>query len=156
MAIPADVQWEQAPYGARPAYLVGGNQGGPYALMYPDLRFAFASVAVSGTTTVITPTLGKRFRLLYYRISLLYGSATVGSSSVAIRWTDGGVLTGIAVATFIPATAQTAGGPPLYDSGWCYLGTGYLSSAVNNALGINPGVSLSAGFVSVSCAIAEE
>lgn len=33
MTIPANAQWEAAPYGAMPVYLVGGPQGGPYNVL---------------------------------------------------------------------------------------------------------------------------
>ena len=117
--------------------------------------FKTAQATASGNTAVWTPTAGKKFRLMRYRV-MVTENATLGAGAVlTISFQDAAVAVNIAHDLFVPTTAGTvfAG---WYDSGWTDLGNGILSSTINNVLNVNLSAALTAGNVRVTCCGTEE
>lgn len=114
-----------------------------------------ASATASGNTAVWTPTAGKKFRLMRFRVMITANAATAGGAVVTVKFQD--ATTDIASATdvYVPGTAVTTG-LGAFSSEWIDLGNGVLSAATNNVLNVNLSAALTSGNVRVLVAGIEE
>lgn len=119
--------------------------------------FKSITASTTGTNTVIwTPTTGKKFRLLAYRIDLTQNASKTATGTMVVGLQDATTGFGISHTVFVPTTAGTTMGSG-WTTGWVDLGPlGKLSSTANNALGINLSATLNSGVFSVMVAGTEE
>ena len=117
--------------------------------------FKTATATASGDTALWTPTSGKKFRLMRFRIEVTGDAATSGGAVIDVLLRDSTTATGIGFSVFVPATGVTTSEGVL-GTGWIDLGNGILSAAANNVLNINLSAALSAGKVRVVCCGTEE
>lgn len=102
------------------------------------------SITAAGSTTIWTPTAGKRFRLMGLIITLSKDAACAGAEIINIL--DGGTTI---MAFNISSAALVATGNEIVIGPINFPANGYLSTAVNNLLRLNLGGALTAG----SCAV---
>jgi hypothetical protein len=116
--------------------------------------FKTAQATASGTTTLWTPTSGKKFRLMRFMIQITGNATTAGGAVVTVSFLDQASAINIALDAFVPSTAFSAGED--FISPWVDLGMGFLSAAANNTLFVNLSAALTAGNVRVTCCGTEE
>jgi hypothetical protein len=118
--------------------------------------FVFKTVqaSASGSTAAWTPTSGKKFRLMRFKLVIPANSTVTSGGVVTIKFLDAAADLNVSHDVFIPGTAGTALGA--YDSGWIDLGNGQLSAAANNVLNVNLSSALATGAVRVIVCGTEE
>lgn len=103
----------------------------------------FKTVAATGAgnTAVWTPTLGKKFRVMYYTIEVPENTTIAGAGGFIAKLQDATTDIGPRHEFFLPAAGLSSivGG---YLIGPIVLGNGFLSAAANNALNINLGAAI--------------
>ena len=106
-----------------------------------------ASTTTTGAT-VWTPAVGKKFRLMKFKIQVTGNASLAAAAVVNIRLQDAAAGMNLDHQVFI---GNVAGAGLLdYDSGWITLDNGILSAAANNALQFNlSGATLATGQVNV-------
>ena len=117
--------------------------------------FKTATATASGDTALWTPTSGKKFRLMRFKIEATADAATSGGASIDVVLRDSTTATAAAMSFYAPATSVTTT-PGRISSGWVDLGNGLLSAAANNVLNINLSAALTSGKVRVVCCGTEE
>lgn len=108
----------------------------------------------TGSTALWTPTSGKKFRLMKYKLDVPNSTIAASAADLTITFLDSATATNVIETISIPAT--TIGGMGAWSSGWVDLGNGILSAAANNVLNINLSFALTAGGVRVSVCGTEE
>lgn len=105
--------------------------------------FKTAKATATGTTAVWTPTSGKKFRLMRFKIMITADAHQTSGGEVDFDLQDSSTSINVIHTVFIPTAAGTtlAG---WYDSGWVDLGNGILSTTANNVLNL---VFTATGFV---------
>lgn len=131
----------------------GSNVNAAVGLRTPQV-FKTVQATASGNTALWTPTSGKKFRLMRYRVQVTGNAATSGGAVVTISFQDSATGLPFAHDLFLPSTGGTT--MQGYDSGWIDLGNGYLSTTANNVLNVNLSAALSAGNVRVQVCGTEE
>ena len=118
-------------------YLVtqAGSSPNQSAQRTPNV-FKTAKATATGTTAVWTPTTGKKFRLMRFKIIVTANSAQTTGAVVDFDLQDSSTSINLIHSVFIPTTAITTNINDGYDSGWIDLGNGYLSTAANNVLNL--------------------
>jgi hypothetical protein len=151
---PSDPQGTQSSIPAAITYGVLYN-GTNWNFPRTPTTFKAASATASGNTAVWTPTAGKKFRLMRYRIDVSAAAATSGGGTLDFFFQDSSTALGIGFSCYVPAASvTTAVGAP--TSGWCDMGNGFLSAAANNVLNINLSAALTAGAVRIVVCGTEE
>lgn len=120
------------------------------------VTFKTATATASGNTAVWTPTSGKKFRLMRYKIDVPANAAISGGGVVVdITFQDSSTDMNQGTSLFIPTTAVTTsvGG---FTTGWIDLGNGILSASANNVLNINLSSTLTTSKVRVQVCGTEE
>lgn len=113
----------------------------------------------SGTLSLWTPSSGKKFRLLTYGIEITSNAAdSTTEGELTLNFKDEGTEMKILHNIYIPKTAVTVGGAPLYLIPQINLGPlGYLSIAINNILKVElANIALSSGTVRLRASGTEE
>lgn len=115
-----------------------------------------ATPSASGSTTVWTPTTGKKWRLLRYMVSCGGGTNTGSNQSVNWEFKDAATSfntgQGLGGQVYLSTTAVYGG----WSTGWVDLGNGYLSSTTNNALNFTLSAAVTSGnFSVVVCGVEE-
>lgn len=97
--------------------------------------FKTAKATSTGTTAVWTPTSGKKFRLMRFKIMVSANASQTTGGVVDFDLQDSATSINVIHSVFIPsASGTTMAG--WYDSGWVDLGNGYLSTTANNVLNL--------------------
>lgn len=140
-------------------YQTAGNGGSGGTTPVTGARtpsiFKTAQATASGNTAVWTPTSGKKFRLMRFKVQVT-GNATLGGAAVlTIGLQDATTDIGVTHDVYVPAVGGATMGLD-YDSGWIDLGNGKLSAAANNVLNVNLSAAVTAGNVRVICCGTEE
>lgn len=121
--------------------------------------FKTALAASSGDNAVWTPTTGKKFRLMRFKLQLSADATIAAAGRITVTFRDNTTATNLTHVYFLGQTALT-GATVLYtagqDSGWIDLENGILSAAANNVLNINLSAALATGTLSVLCCGTEE
>lgn len=117
--------------------------------------FKSATATASGNTALWTPTTGKKFRLMRYRLEITANAAWATGGVITTAFQDATTDMGLQHSVFIPATAGTVMGAD-YNTGWVDLGNGRLSSAINQVLNVNLSAALTSGTCRVVVAGTEE
>lgn len=117
--------------------------------------FRTATATTSGNTTLWTPTAGKKFRLMRYKVIVTNDAAQSAAGNISIDLRDASTSMNQTFDVFIPATAATTMGGG-WQSGWIDLGNGILSAAADNVLNINLNAALTSGKVRVLVAGTQE
>jgi hypothetical protein len=97
-----------------------------------------------GNNTLWTPTSGKKFRLMKYRIMIPNGAIGSANSYLVMQFKDGSTNMPIIETCFLTTTASNVAGNT-WTSGLVDLGNGFLSSAANSALVLNLNYALTDG-----------
>jgi hypothetical protein len=116
--------------------------------------FKQATATASGSTALWTPTAGKKFRLMRFRVQVTGLAKAASSADLVITLLDSASDIGVGQVVTIPTTAGTTGN--ILDSAWIDLGNGRLSALANNVLNINLSFALIGGLVNVTCCGTEE
>lgn len=116
--------------------------------------FKTATATASGDTALWTPTTGKKFRLMRYRIDVTANAALAAGAELDVVLRDATTATSHAMSLFVPMVGGAVMG--MATTGWVDLGNGQLSATINNVLNINLSASLTAGKVRVLAAGTEE
>lgn len=148
------------------AQTAGGGTGGLFAVLTtlyngtswdktrtPSI-FKQVSTAATGSTALWTPTAGKKFRLMRYRVIVTALAKAAVAADLVIDLLDAAATLGLKTLCTIPAAA--AGNGLISDSGWIDLGNGILSAAANNVLNLNLSFALTGGLVNVNACGTEE
>lgn len=106
--------------------------------------FKTVQATASGNTAVWTPTAGKKFRLMRYRITLTENAIRAAAGVITVQFEDSATLIGAADDVWVNTTAPT-GSACQFVSPWIDLGNGILSAASNDVLNINLSAALTAG-----------
>lgn len=114
--------------------------------------FKTAQATASGSTAVWTPAAGKKFNVQWVRVILTENAAQAVAGVVTIDLLDAAVSTHLTFDVYVPGVALSTTPGDAYDSGWMYLGSGILSSTINNLLNVNLSSALTAGNVRVIAA----
>lgn len=124
------------------------------ALRTPNV-FKTAAATATGTLAVWTPTSGKKFRLMRFKIQITADSAQTTGAAVDFDLQDNVTSLNLTHTVFIPTTAGTtlAG---FYESDWIDLGNGILSAVADNVLNLVFAATGFAGTVRVIAAGNEE
>ena len=125
-----------------------GSSANSVMLRTPNLfkTVQFTSSTSSGNNAVWTPTSGKKFRLMGYKITVSDDSSLSSAGIETLQFEDSSSVLGIAEDIYIPSTAlktELSG----FNSGAVQLGNGILSAAANNVLNLNIGTQLAAGVI---------
>ena len=112
---------------------------------YEDIRTpstwkAIGPVAGAGNTAIWTPSVGKRFRLLGFQISIPSTATTAAGSTIALFDGAGGII------NLVDLGASSTGVNLLFN----LPQNGYLSVAAGNVLNLNLTAALTTGAVLVS------
>lgn len=117
--------------------------------------FKQVSTAATGSTALWTPTAGKKFRLMRYRICVTQLAKAAAAADLVINLLDAAAAFGQSTVVTIQTTAGTVGGL-IMDSGWIDLGNGFLSAAANNVLNLSLSFALTGGLVNITAVGTEE
>lgn len=109
--------------------------------------FKSVQATASGNTALWTPTSGKKFRLMRFKVQVTGNATQTAGGVLTIGLQDATTAIGVSHDVYVPSVALT--GQFDYDGGWVDLGNGFLSAAANNVLNIN----LSAAFTAGNCRI---
>lgn len=114
----------------------GPTTGANWNALRTPVVFKTAKATATGTTAIWTPTLGKKFRLMRFKIIVTANSAQTTAGVVDFDLQDSGTSLNVTHSVFIPATALTTNISFGYESEWIDLGNGQLSAAANNVLNL--------------------
>lgn len=131
-----------------------GASVGAWDNMRTCTTFKQASTAATGSTALWTPTAGKKFRLMRFRVQVTALAKAAAAADLKIALLDSAADLGVSSYCTIPVAA--AGNGVISDTGWIDLGNGVMSSLANNVLNINLSFALTGGLVNVTCAGTEE
>lgn len=144
-----------AAYTLLPSAAVGMRfNGSTFDRLRHPTTFKTVTATASGSTALWTPTSGKKFRLMRYRVEVTNSATAASPGDMDIIFKDASTSMAAAHSVSIPSSA--AGGIGSWDSGWIDLGNGILSAAANNVLNVDLSFALTAGKVRVMCAGTEE
>jgi hypothetical protein len=132
-----------------------GYNGTTWDRLRTPTTFKSAAATASGSTVVWTPTSGKKFRLMRYKIDVSQDAAQTTGGVITIALLDNATDMGLSQSAFVPATAATTMGPG-WTSGWIDLGNGRISSTINLSMNVNLSAALTSGTVRVVAAGVEE
>jgi hypothetical protein len=122
--------------------------------------FKTAQASASGDTALWTPTAGKKFRLMKFKLQVPANCTLSARGILTVKLRDGTTDIGLTHDVWLGQTAITTDTnpqqPSLLESGWIDLGNGVLSSTINNVLNINLSAALTNGNVRVLAAGTEE
>jgi hypothetical protein len=138
------------------AAIGSGNMG---TLRTPAI-FKTAQATASGDNALWTPTAGKKFRLMRFKLQVTANAYIAARGVLTIKLRDGTTDMNLTHDVYLGQTALAADTNPqqlpMLETGWIDLGNGFLSAAANNVLNINLSAALSAGNVRVTCCGTEE
>lgn len=117
--------------------------------------FKTVSATAVGSTALWTPTVGKRFRLMGFIVTLTANVSLAAGGVETIALLDGTVDLNLTFSAFVPTAAVTTGEGG-FTSGWIVLGNGALSGAGSNVLNVSLGTALATGACRVTCCGTEE
>lgn len=129
--------------------------GASYDRLRIATKFATVTATASGNTTIVTPTAGKKFRLLAYAIEVTADAAITGGGDLDITLNDAGTALGMGFSVFCPGVAGTTFGNSS-GTGWRQISNGALSAAANNLLQVNLSAALTSGKCRGNVAYCEE
>lgn len=115
--------------------------------------FKYIDPSASGTTDLWTPASGKKFRLMAYSVETASNISLNATLSVSLL--DGAAAIGAGSLVWAPLLAVATGSGKT-DTGWRFLGNGYLSTTANNKLRANLSGAVAAGSVRVNVMGREE
>jgi hypothetical protein len=119
--------------------------------------FKQVSTAAAGDTVVWTPALGKKFRLMRFKIEVTADASKATTGTLTIQLRDNAIVVGLTHLVWVIATADARNVVSGYISDWIDLGAvGYLSATANNPLNVNLSSALTAGLVNVIAIGTEE
>jgi hypothetical protein len=122
--------------------------------------FKTAQATASGDTALWTPTSGKKFRLMRFKVQVTANAYIAARGVLTIKLRDATTDISLTHDIYLGQTAIAAdtnpNQQPILETGWIDLGNGFLSAAANNVLNINLSAALSGGNVRVTCAGTEE
>lgn len=131
-----------------------GTTGGQASAIRTPNKFFTVQATASGNTALWTPTSGKKFRVMRYKMSVT-GNATLAAGAVlTITLEDSSTALAFVEDVYVPATTFAVGSD--YIGPWVDLGNGFLSAAANQVLNVNLSSALTAGNVRVVCCGTEE
>lgn len=148
---PADAQANASTFAIGPE----GYNGSSWDRLRVPTIFKTATATASGDTALWTPTSGKKFRLLRFKIEATQEAATSGGGDIDVVLRDSTTATSAAMSFYAPSTSVTTT-PGVISTGWLDLGNGIISAAANNVLNINLSAALSSGKVRVVACGTEE
>lgn len=135
------------------AFAMGYNGATWDRLRTPQIFNKNVSASANGSTALWTPTAGKKFRLMRYRI-IAPGNCTFAAAALlTVDLFDAAASMGEKHTIFLPAAVVTG---VLYVSPWIDLGNGILSALANNVLNANLSAVLATGAVMFDVAGTEE
>jgi hypothetical protein len=109
--------------------------------------FAQASTSAAGSTALVTPGAGVKFRLMRFKIQVTADATLAVAGRLTIKLLDGSTDIGVGHIVYVPSAALNT--IQDYDSGWIDLGNGYASTTAANVLNINLSSALATGVVNV-------
>jgi hypothetical protein len=131
----------------------------PQAVITPSI-FKTAQANASGDNALWTPTSGKKFRLMRFKVQVPANCTIAARGVLTIKLRDGTTDLNLSHDVYLGQTAIAADTnpqqTPLLESGWIDLGEGVLSATANNVLNINLSAALATGNVRVTCCGTEE
>jgi hypothetical protein len=141
-------------------YLTGSPANGAnYSATRTPIIFKTVQATASGNTAVWTPTTGKKFRLMRFKIQLTANATLAAAGVLTVSFQDATTGIGVAQDFYVGQVALTAA-TALFtvgdESGWIDLGNGYISTAANNVLNVNLSAALASGNIRVFCCGTEE
>jgi hypothetical protein len=138
-----------------PFLATGPSTTGPFAFQRtPNIAKTVAATA-TGSTALWTPTAGKKFRLMRFKIIVTANASLAAGGVFTIDLLDAAASLNLTHSIFVPTTAgSTIVGT--YDSDWIDLGNGLLSALANNVLNVNLSAALVTGAVRVIVCGTEE
>ncbi len=104
-------------------------------------HFKRGKANVLGSTTIWSPTAGKKFRLMAYKIGLTGNAVVATAAEVDFVFSDGATQLDIGETLYVPATAS---GSNIIGE-WVDLGNGYISATADNVLSVVLPVALASG-----------
>ena len=114
-----------------------------------------ATATASGNTALWTPTSGKKFRLMRFKVDVTANASLAAGAIFTVGLQDATSDLGVSSDIYVPTTAVTTGMGG-WTSGWIDLGNGKLSSVANNVLNVNLSAALATGDVRVTACGIEE
>jgi hypothetical protein len=134
-------------------YIYNGTTAAWDRLRTP-ITYNTAQVRNAGSTSVWTPAVSKKFRLMRYQIQLTDNVSQMNGGIVTLTFYDGSLIPlNLQHDFYIPAAP--AGGS-VYQSPWIDLGNGILSNAINNVLIANLSNTLTNGNIRINVCGSEE
>ena len=127
-----------------PVVMTNGNA--TQGLRTPS-SFAQASTSAAGSTALVTPGSGVKFRLMGFKIQVTADATLASAGRLTIKLLDGSTDIGVGHIVYVPGSALNT--IQDYDSGWIDLGNGYASTTAANVLNINLSSALATGVVNV-------
>lgn len=138
-----------------PAFPSGYIGGSTWDRLRTPNTFKTVAATASGNTALWTPTSGKKFRLMRYRLELSADAATSGGALMTLKFQDATTDMPAAHSVYVPAVSGTAFGNG-YQPGWVDFGNGILSAVADRVLNVNLSAALTSGTCRVMCAGVEE
>jgi hypothetical protein len=135
--------------------MVSASNAGNFYYQRTPTTFKTTTATASGNTALWTPTSGKKFRLMRYKVEITSDAVAGTAGDLAVTFQDSSTDCGLGHSCYIPSTAGTTFGNG-YSSDWIDLGNGKLSAAANNVLNVNLSFALTGGVVRVTCCGTEE
>lgn len=122
--------------------------------------FKSVTATASGNTPAWTPTAGKKFRLMRWRVEVPANTTLAARGILNIGFQDSATDLNLTSSVYLGQTAIAADTSPqgvtLLETGWCDLGNGILSAAANNVLNVNLSAAATNGLVRVDVCGTEE
>jgi hypothetical protein len=133
----------------------GANGAGNWSAKRNPNIFKTASATATGSTAVWTPTSGKKFRVMRFKIQVTANAAIAAGGVLSVKLLDSAADLSLSHDIFLPSAAGTTM-TGAYDSGWIDLENGPLSALANNVLNVNLSAALTSGNVRVIVCGTEE
>jgi hypothetical protein len=130
------------------------NGVGIFNLRTPSV-FKTVAAAAAGNTALWTPAVGKKFRLMRYRVTVTDNATQAVAGVLTVNLLDAAGNIAQTDDVFVPAVALVNSGA-LYNGGQIDLGNGILSAVANNVLNVNLSAALVTGNVRVIACGTEE
>lgn len=133
---------------------IGGASSQWDRIRVPNV-FKTVGVSALGINAVWTPSSGRKFRLMRYKVSLSGDSTVSGGGEPSIQFVDGpSNFMPFVEQPYVPGTAANVFGA--WSSGWIDLGNGFLSFVADRVLNVNLGMALTNGVLRVQVCGTEE
>lgn len=132
---------------------IGGSFSAWTRLRTPSI-YKNTTAAAAGDNAIWTPTSGRKFRLMRYKLHLTGDATLTGGGTITVTWRDATTAMALVDSLYLPATAVNVLGG--FSTPWVDLANGILSIAADRVLNLNLSSALTTGTIRVTVCGTEE